>query len=450
MKRTALIPLLAGLALLCSFNAYAQPIASFTYTYGNGGCTPDLTTFTNTSLAADTFIWDFGDFSPPDSSTNPTHNYGFSGVFVVTLIAYDTLTGDSDITTDILTITMTPFPGWAFFFFNPPNPVCLGNTVDFNNFMFPAPTLSIWDFGDGDSSSVLQPEHLYADTGDYPVVFIAGNVCGTDTTRDTVRVDTNAPPPSPGMFFFPDPVCPGTPVDFNQFTFPDPISSIWDFGDGDSSLLYEPSHIYTTAGWKYLSLTVDNGCNDTTIFDSIYVDTTIIPSVFISGFPTNICPGDSVNFSSGGGNLVGFVWAFGDSTFSLQPDPAHVYTDTGVFEVVFTGTNTCGNSSNDTLYITVDSNATPFASWSRNPFNACPGTPVNFTNFSNNFTSSFWDFDDASTSTLENPTHVFADTGTYNVMLVVYNSCGGTDTQITAVTITNNATIFANFCWNFG
>ncbi len=49
---------------------------------------------------------------------------------------------------------------------------------------------------------------------------------------------------------------------------------------------------------------------------------------------------------------------------------------------------------------------------------------VTFTNTSTDFDSLVWDFGDGDSSTLENPVHVYASTGTYNVILTAYNRCG--------------------------
>ena len=49
---------------------------------------------------------------------------------------------------------------------------------------------------------------------------------------------------------------------------------------------------------------------------------------------------------------------------------------------------------------------------------------VTFTNTSADFDSLVWDFGDGDTSVLENPVHVYASTGTYDVILTAYNRCG--------------------------
>jgi len=315
MKKAALI-----LSIICwAFipQAFAQPVAGFTYAFTNGGCTSDSVVFSNTSTGADVYMWEFGDFTPPVFTLGDTsHWYTWDNAFVVTLTAYDTVTGDSDLFTDFVIIGYTPFPGWAWFFPQPNNPVCLGNEVEFTSFMFPAPTSVIWDFGDGDSLFTIGATHTYADTGTYVVTLIASTSCGSDTYVDTVIVDANAPPPQfPWFWAFPDPACPGTAVSFTNGTWPPPLTTVYDFGDGDSAFTYDASHAYAATGTYYTSLTVDNGCNDTTIFDSIVIDNTIIPSVFACPVQTPLISKSTL--STFKVSAVGSVT--GPPVFELQP-----------------------------------------------------------------------------------------------------------------------------------
>jgi len=227
----------------------ALPIADFTYAFTNGGCAPDSVVFTNTSTGANEYLWDFGDFSPPVYAVDTSHWYFGSGTYIVTLTAYDTLTGDSSQTTQIVYIEFTPFPGWAFFFTDPPNPVCYGTPIDFSTFIFPAPTSMVWDFDDGDSSTSFSPTHTYTDTGTYIVTLIASNSCGSDTFISPVIIDTTSPP---NIFAFGSPttVCPNYPVNFDICFFCDNPSNsyLWDFDDGDSSIAVNPSHAFAAPG----------------------------------------------------------------------------------------------------------------------------------------------------------------------------------------------------------
>ncbi|HLG02531.1 MAG TPA: gliding motility-associated C-terminal domain-containing protein, partial [Bacteroidia bacterium] len=70
---------------LINFSANASASPSDTICLGTN------MNFLNTSVGAQNYIWDFGDGSPPDTSTNPSHLYNSAGIFVVTLVAIDSL-----------------------------------------------------------------------------------------------------------------------------------------------------------------------------------------------------------------------------------------------------------------------------------------------------------------------------------------------------------------------
>ena len=359
MKRAILTLLLGVTSLFISKEIQALPVAGFSFANTNGGCTPDSVVFTNSSTGANFYIWDFGDFSPVDSSVNPYHKYLWQGVFIITLTAYDTLTGDSDVVTDIIVMQYTPDSWWAWFNYTPFTPVCFGTTIDFTTWLFPTPDYIIWDFDDGDSSSSANPSHSYSSPGTYVVTLIAGNSCGSDSYTDTIEVTTNATPPFPSFSVSPNPVCPGTPVQFYDWSWPTPTSWEWSFGDGDTAFTQNATHNYASAGTYTLTFTVGNGCNDTTIISSVTVDNSIVPSVFAWSYPDTVCPGDSVSFSSSGSDLISYSWDFGDTNFSLQQNPDHVYSNTGSYDVIFTGTNACGNSNQDTTTVVVSNSAAP-------------------------------------------------------------------------------------------
>ena len=432
-----------------------MPVANFSFASTNGGCTPDSVLFTNSSTGANFYIWDFGDFSSADSSVNPSHNYLWQGVFIITLTAYDTLTGDSDVVTDIIVIQYKPDPFWAWFYYTPFSPVCFGASIDFSTFLFPTPDYYTWDFGDGDSASSANPSHTYSSPGTYVVTMIAGNSCGTDSYSDTIVISTTAPPPFPSYSAFPNPVCPGTPVDFYDWSWPIPTSWAWSFGDGDSAFTQNASHTYPIPGTYLISSTVSNGCNDTTLFDSIVVDNSIIPLISAWSYPDTVCPGDSTYFTTFGSDLTSYSWDFGDTNFSLQQNPNHVYANTGIFDAVVTGTNGCGNSNTDTVEVVVTNSAAPNSWFNASPSSFCPsfsnicvGMTVTFTNWSYKDVSSLWDFGDGNTSMSTNPTHIYADTGNYIVKLVSTSSCGGQDSIWQCIRVEDDVVPSPFFCTN--
>ncbi|MDP2894928.1 MAG: PKD domain-containing protein [bacterium] len=143
----------------------------------------------------------------------------------------------------------------------------------------------------------------------------------------------------------------------------------WDFGDGGTSTLKNPSHLYTnneTTGKYYrVKLTAWNECNDTdteTKTDYIWVDPCPVVNADFSGSPRTGVLSASVNFQdlSTGGNINKWSWDFGDGGTSTQKNPSHTYTNNGTtrryYTVNLTAWNDCNNADTETKtdYIWVD------------------------------------------------------------------------------------------------
>ena len=148
------------------------------------GCLPYTASFDNTSLAGETWLWDFGDGPPSTTSTafEPTHLYSAPGNYTITLIAYNPNTCNGTDTTRF-TIQVFPKPA-ALFDFAPLTPV--PNTpVTFNNFSSPDAVRFKWKFGDGDSLltvSRLPVQHQYNATGTFTACLTAYNAADCDST----------------------------------------------------------------------------------------------------------------------------------------------------------------------------------------------------------------------------------------------------------------------------
>ena len=131
-----------------------------------------------------------------------------------------------------------------------------------------------------------------------------------------------------------------------------------------------------------------------------------------------------------------YSWDFGDEQTSTEQNPAHTYAENGTYTVKLTvddGTTTDEHTA--TIKINVVEPAMPVATFTYDPM-------VNITNTTEiTFTSSvtmgdatnlsyMWDFGDETNSTLENPTHTYAENGTYEVALTVTDVDDSTLTDI--------------------
>jgi gliding motility-associated-like protein len=135
------------------------------------GCAPYTANFENTSLAGTDFLWEFGDNST-STIVSPTHDYPNPGTYNVRLIASDTSTCNKIDTSDYFTITVVAKPIASFTW--APNPPQENVPVQFTNLSQGA-THYLWNFGDGENSTEVNPKHEYNATGKYAAELIAYN-----------------------------------------------------------------------------------------------------------------------------------------------------------------------------------------------------------------------------------------------------------------------------------
>lgn len=112
----------------------------------------------------------------------------------------------------------------------------------------------LWDFGDGTTSTLASPTHVYASDGIYSVVL---QVTGSDGVARVVRHQAAFVTDEFSLDFTASPVAgvPPLAVDFTNISSGLATSWFWDFGDGTTSSLRDPSHVYTVAGTYDVSLT---------------------------------------------------------------------------------------------------------------------------------------------------------------------------------------------------
>jgi PKD repeat protein len=152
--------------------------------------------------------------------------------------------------TSFQTITINPKPVANF----TTTPVCLGyKFTDKSTIASPGVINSyLWLFGDGDSSRLQSPTHVYKSAGKYNVSLIVTSQSGCkDSITKTEQVYAG-PIASLG---FNGVSCLNTPVSFtNNTTGAGTISYVWNFGDGDSTTITNPTHTYTNLGTYTVTL----------------------------------------------------------------------------------------------------------------------------------------------------------------------------------------------------
>jgi gliding motility-associated-like protein len=144
-------------------------------------------------------------------------------------------------------------------------------------------------------------------------------------------------------------------------------------------------------------------------------------------------------------------WDFGNGTTSSSQNPSSNYYFAGTYTVTLIVKNASGaNAIRQTNYITVY--PTPTAKFGENLTTACAPATIQFTDFSvpggSPIVSWVWAFGDGSGSNLMSPSHVYTQTGYYDVSLTVTNAggCSNTVTYPRTIRIING--IQPNFTWN--
>lgn len=139
-------------------------------------------------------------------------------------------------------------------------------TVQFTNSSTNATSYS-WDFGDGSSSTNVNPSHNYTTGGVFIVKLTATGAGGSNSVTKNVTL-ISAVPPSVNFSFTGDNKEANDTVTFNNTTS-NATSYLWDFGDGLTSTLSNPVHIYTLGGTYTVKLTATgsggNGTKSSTL-----------------------------------------------------------------------------------------------------------------------------------------------------------------------------------------
>lgn len=186
---------------------------------------------------------------------------------------------------------------------------------------------------------------------------------------DTCFAITVPPPPPPAAsytWFFPpwdhDPM-PSTgeaplTVQFADTSTGPPTYWLWDFGDGWSSKVQNPTHTFTRAGTYNVTLEVTNYRGSSQVAHTITVTPPKHPIAGFSATPTSGPAPLTVEFSDESSSDIteAWLWEFGDGFTSRAQNPAHTYIVPGTYSVILTAFNQYGSGTETkTNYITVGS-----------------------------------------------------------------------------------------------
>lgn len=420
-----------------NITVYPSPNADFTGAIPTlPSCGPVTLNLTSLATGASSILWNFGDGQTSGDSlvahvyTNP--NYYFNH-FNISLIAY-TSDGCTD-TSEAQYLTLYPRP---FTSFNVDGNHCSPSNLTFTAFQ-EQDALYTWDFGDGtsQSSSLNTASHVYtnAGTGTLNVdveLKIRSEFGCNDSTTQTIPI---YPLPVPSFTFSPSNpnLYPATITFTNTSTNNAGSGYFWNFGETTDSIAVYAPPAYTYSGWGLynveLRIVDQYGCVGI-VTDTVEI---IAPPPFV-GFAIDTsagCPPLTVNFTNTSINVDTntFVWFFGDGDYRNETNTSHTYYMSGSYTVTLQAVDYFGNvQTSDTI---IDVWVMPSAAFNFTPAEiVIPDQPVTcMPIFPNSSYSYLWNFGDDSTSTLMNPVHYYADTGSFTISLIVTTTQGCADTM---------------------
>jgi gliding motility-associated-like protein len=284
----------------------------------------------------------------------------------------------------------------------------------------------------------------------FNTVTLDGTDNGTPAISTTGKIVIHVIP-GPTAAFSSIGICPGSGMPFTDLSSPTtgngPIVSYhWDFGmpalTNDTSNLTGPSYVYNASGTYQVTLLITDsmGCKDTaqqnvTVFN--------LPQVAFNAGPTSGCAPLCVNFNdlstAQNSSPAHWSWSFGDGSTDTLQHPSYCYPVNGVYSVALTVTSADGCVKTDSIPNYIHVIPGPVAAFTFGPQPAVITNPeINFTDQSTQNPSQwYWDFGNGvGTSTMQNPTYSYPDTGSFPVMLIVSTANGSCpDTAFATVVI---------------
>lgn len=404
------------------------------------GCAPHVVNFINSSSGATSYTWDFDDGSAPLVTNNNqvliTHTYTDTGTFNIKI---DLTNGCSD-TTVFRTVTVYKKPTAAFTV--AAAEYCLGDTVKVNNTSSDANSY-VWFWGDGQSSTGIDPVHVYQVAGNYTIYLRAertnnsGLVC-YDTmvrfinvlVRPDTRVQSNVAPVNCAPFTF-SATAPGI---INE-------TSTWYITDTTATpslvIVNGAAAVYTFSkpGTFSVKLVAENslGCTDSTLVNFTVRGT---PAASFNPGDLAICTLDTTvsylnttTFNDNG--PLSYRWIVDNLQLSTNGNFTHRYTLPAnailprTYTTLLIASNTVGCSDTASALLQMKPSAT--AQFTLNNPLACVPFAANITDASQYATRYQWFLNDLPADTTANPVlAVTAAQTPYVITLVADNIYGCT------------------------
>ncbi len=399
-----------------------NPAIVAAFTLDSAGCSPLPVAFGNQSIGASAgFEWDFGD-GQGSFQNNPVHtfvNNGFAdSSYTVTLIA-SSIYGCEDTLSQVITVFPSPVANVEI----DTTLGCYPLDVVFHNASIGGDSYE-WVYGTGQIGDTTAEYHTftYYNFSDEPVTYditlIAHSSSGC-TSTDQLSVDVL--PQLEAEFTAPAAGCSPFEVDFVNESV-GALGYQWDFGDGSTHTIANPSHTYYNSGTVDSTYTVElvaqsyYGCFDTTYFDITVYATPLAD--FEADPESQVFPDATVTLTNNSvAGTVNYNWDMDDGNDISGENPGtYTYESWGVYEIELVLNN---GFCQDTAWRTIEIIAPePIANFALDTSGCAPMT-VYFESTSLFAATHFWDFGDGGSSTVANPVYTYYQPGDYTVTLSV-------------------------------
>jgi PKD repeat protein len=195
-----------------------------------------------------------------------------------------------------------------------------------------------------------------------------------------------------------------------------PITYAWDFGDGTTETIVNPSHTFASLGDQVVTLTVTDGPGLT---NTISTTVTLAENTPPAAAFTSSCVDLGCTFDASGSTDNGaltYAWDFGDGGTDTVVAPAHVFAATGDHTVTLTVIDAQGLVDTVTNSVQIADNVVPVAAFT----SSCTALLCTFdasTSTDNGPLTYAWDFGDGATATGVTASHSYAAGGSFTVTL---------------------------------
>lgn len=332
-------------------------------------------------------------------------------------------------------------------------------SVNFSSATTGTVTSYSWSFGDGSTSTQQNPAHTYAAAGSYTVSLTVTGPGGQKTTTKQSYINVANPAPTASFTATPTAGVAPLTVSFKNTSSGAITSYLWDFGNGQSGVLANPSISYATPGTYSVKLTAIGPGGSNTALKSAYIivspTTNLAPNGTIlqpSG-PVTIVQGQTVSFAATGSDPdnnapLRYTWDFGGGAPSSNiQNPTIAFSAIGTYAVKLTVTDAYGKAdatpATTTVTVVAPTNQPPDGRIlsPNTTITVAQGQSISFqgsgTDPDNNVPLSYaWDFaGGAVAAAAQNPTVTFNTAGTYTARLTVRDAKGLADPTPATVSI---------------